>query len=138
MPNYLLFNESGEIISYMSCDEDDIDAQCKPYIEAYINKEDIVNYYIQDGELIKKPENPYVYGIFNYISKEWEFDTEKASIEIDIQRKQLLNETDWTDTVSAQTRLTNYSEWQVFRQALRDITQQPGYPENVIWPEPPV
>ena len=69
MPNYLLFNQSGEIISYISCDEEDIINQGKSYIEASIPKEDITNFYIQNEELIKKPENPYIYGVFNYSTK---------------------------------------------------------------------
>lgn len=137
MHNYLIYHISGEIISYITCDEDDIIAQGKPFIESIINKEDIVNYYVQDKELVKKPDNPYIYGIFDYSTKQWEFDAEKASIEIDSQRKKLLQESDWTDTVSAQTRLPNYAEWQTYRQALRDIPQQAGYPLNVIWPEQP-
>ena len=137
MPNYLLFNQFGEIISYISCDEEDIINQRKSYIEASISKEDVRNFYIQNEELIKKPENPYVYGIFNYISKEWEFDADTACLEIDLHRKQFLQESDWTDTVSAQTRLTNYAEWQTYRQALRDIPTQKGYPTDIVWPTPP-
>ena len=137
MPNYLLFNESGEIISYISCDEEDIINQGKSYIETSISKEDIRNFYIQNEELIKKPENPYDYGIFNYFTKTWEFDSTTACLEIDLHRKQLLQESDWTDTVSAQTRLTNYAEWQTYRQALRDIPQQSGYPTDIVWPTPP-
>mgnify|MGYP006296069115 CR=1 FL=1 len=137
MPNYLLFNESGEIISYISCDEEDIINQGKSYIETSISKEDIRNFYVQNEELIKKPENPYDYGIFNYFTKTWEFDSTTACLEIDLHRKQLLQESDWTDTVSAQTRLTNYAEWQTYRQALRDIPQQSGYPTDIVWPTPP-
>ena len=65
------------------------------------------------------------------------FNTEKSIAEIDLQRKQLLQESDWTDTVSAQTRLTNYAEWQTYRQALRDIPTQTGYPIDIVWPTPP-
>ena len=137
MPNYLLFNESGEIISYISCDEEDIINQGKSYIETSISKEDIRNFYVQNEELIKKPENPYDYGIFNYFTKTWEFDSTTACLEIDLHRKQLLQESDWTDTVSAQTRLTNYAEWQTYRQALRDIPSQTGYPTDIVWPTPP-
>ena len=53
------------------------------------------------------------------------------------KRLNLLIQSDWTDTVTAQTRLTNWQEWQDYRQALRDITKQAGYPLDVIWPEQP-
>ena len=28
--------------------------------------------------------------------------------------------------------------WIAYRQALRDITEQAGYPDTIVWPEPPV
>jgi hypothetical protein len=56
----------------------------------------------------------------------------------DIRNKRdgLLSQTDWTDTVSAQTRLgaTLFSAWQKYRQALRDITLKYSSPAHVIWP----
>ena len=56
-----------------------------------------------------------------------------------MQRDRFLAETDWTDTLSAKSRLgdTLYQAWQDYRQALRDITNQPGFPSNVVWPESP-
>ena len=56
-----------------------------------------------------------------------------------LTRKELLQESDWTDTVSAQTRLSDllYQAWQDYRQALRDIPQQANYPTDVIWPIAP-
>jgi hypothetical protein len=54
------------------------------------------------------------------------------------QRGQLLAQSDWTDTVSAQTRLgALFAEWQTYRQALRDIPTQTGFPANITWPNPP-
>lgn len=54
-------------------------------------------------------------------------------------RATLLLNSDWTDTVSAQTRLGTemYTAWQTYRQALRDITNQSEYPNEVIWPTAP-
>ena len=54
-------------------------------------------------------------------------------------RRELLQASDWTDTVSAQTRLGDllYQAWQDYRQALRDITLQANYPTDVIWPIAP-
>lgn len=31
----------------------------------------------------------------------------------------------------------NSDVWKVYRQALRDIPAQPGFPENVVWPDAP-
>ena len=53
------------------------------------------------------------------------------------KRDRLLNESDWTqanDTALSQEMVEAY---RVYRQALRDITGQEGFPYNVIWPEKP-
>lgn len=54
------------------------------------------------------------------------------------QRQSALEATDWTDTLTAKTRLGEavYEEWQSYRQALRDITEQPD-PRNIVWPVTP-
>lgn len=49
------------------------------------------------------------------------------------QRSTLLAETDWT----ALTDVVMSSEMATYRQALRDITLQPGFPHNVTWPTTP-
>jgi hypothetical protein len=50
-------------------------------------------------------------------------------------RNALLSETDWTQLsdVPAETA----SKFAQYRQALRDVTNQEGYPDNVVWPEKP-
>jgi hypothetical protein len=56
------------------------------------------------------------------------------------KRDKLLQESDWTDLVSASGRLgnTKHKAWQAYRQSLRDITLQPGYPTNITWPTKPL
>ena len=49
------------------------------------------------------------------------------------QRTQLLHQTDWwavSDRVMSPEEIT-------YRQALRDITEQTGFPHNVVWPVKP-
>jgi hypothetical protein len=55
------------------------------------------------------------------------------------KRNRLLLESDWTDLLSAKERLgvELYNAWQNYRQALRDLPTQPGYPFNIVWPTPP-
>lgn len=59
--------------------------------------------------------------------------------DVKTMRTRLLQESDWTDTASASERLGSavYGLWQEYRQALRDVTEQAGYPAEVVWPEPP-
>ena len=49
------------------------------------------------------------------------------------QRDQLLKETDWM----ALSDNTMTPEWASYRQALRDITAQEGFPYDVTWPTKP-
>ena len=58
-----------------------------------------------------------------------------AELEFDIrdQRERLLSDTDWM----ALSDNTMTPEWASYRQALRDITAQEGYPYSVIWPTKP-
>lgn len=51
------------------------------------------------------------------------------------QRNDLLAASDWTQVADAPV---DKASWADYRQALRDIPQQAGFPENVIWPEQPV
>lgn len=49
------------------------------------------------------------------------------------ERNQLIAETDWM----ALSDNTMTPEWATYRQALRDITSQEGFPYNVEWPTKP-
>lgn len=49
------------------------------------------------------------------------------------RRTQLLTESDWM----ALSDVTITTEWADYRQSLRDITSQEGFPYNVIWPVKP-
>jgi hypothetical protein len=49
------------------------------------------------------------------------------------KRDRLLSDTDWM----ALSDNTMTPEWASYRQALRDITDQTGFPYSVIWPTKP-
>lgn len=53
------------------------------------------------------------------------------------QRAALLAETDWVTAKAAETGGPIPDEWKAYRQALRDVTSQPGFPRNVVWPTKP-
>lgn len=50
------------------------------------------------------------------------------------QRNKLLSESDWTQLTDAPV---DSVAWAVYRQALRDVTKQDGFPWDVIWPVKP-
>jgi hypothetical protein len=57
-------------------------------------------------------------------------DAEQASA-IRQQRTDKLKNSDWTQVADAPV---NQAAWAVYRQALRDVTTQAGFPWNVTWP----
>lgn len=50
------------------------------------------------------------------------------------KRNALLADSDWTQVVDAPV---DQAAWRTYRQALRDITEQEGFPSDVVWPTPP-
>lgn len=62
-------------------------------------------------------------------------DAEKT-LEVVTARNQLLAESDWTQL--SDVTLANKEEWAAYRQTLRDITSQVGYPWEVQWPYAPI
>jgi hypothetical protein len=54
--------------------------------------------------------------------------------EVRSQRNALLSSCDWTQLPDAPVDQTACA---AYRQALRDITDQEGFPSSVVWPVPP-
>jgi hypothetical protein len=52
-------------------------------------------------------------------------------------RNNLLVETDWIVIKSYERGQNIPAEWELYRQALRDITEQTGFPYEVTWPTKP-
>ncbi len=58
---------------------------------------------------------------------------DQAQTAVRNQRERLLSQTDWM----ALSDVTMSPAWATYRQALRDITSQEGFPYAVIWPTKP-
>jgi hypothetical protein len=53
------------------------------------------------------------------------------------KRNKLLADCDWIVIKSLELNQNIPGSWDVYRQALRDIPQQAGFPHNVTWPTQP-
>lgn len=53
------------------------------------------------------------------------------------QRDKLLADCDWTQTLDAPIDTDTKEAYRVYRQALRDIPEQEGFPREIVWPELP-
>jgi len=62
---------------------------------------------------------------------------EEPAKEARAKRDRLLTESDWVTIRATDTGTAVPTEWQTYRQALRDVTEQTGFPEEIEWPEKP-
>lgn len=62
---------------------------------------------------------------------------EKLAEEARAKRDALLAETDWTQALDAPITADCSKSFRQYRQALRDITEQEGFPSSIEWPEKP-
>lgn len=53
------------------------------------------------------------------------------------KRNALLAESDWTQLYDAPFNDEQLTEWRRYRRELRDVPQQPDFPETINWPEKP-
>lgn len=147
MKQAIIFNKFGQILRVVTAPENAIMLQKTENELIKLHDGDVINSYVEIDtlELVNFPEQPSKFHIWNWETKQWQEPENyqqllfnEAASKIKLERQRLLTATDWTDTVSASTRLENYNAWQFYRQQLRDITKQEGYPFNVIWPTQPV
>jgi hypothetical protein len=61
----------------------------------------------------------------------------KAAESVRTQRDAELAKSDWRVIKSTETGVEMSAEWADYRQALRDITDQSGFPNEIEWPTEP-
>ena len=64
-------------------------------------------------------------------------DIPMSSEEARAKRDKLLADTDWTQVLDAPIDAETREAYRTYRQALRDIPEQDGFPEIITWPELP-
>lgn len=73
-------------------------------------------------------------GVWTQVWSTTELPQERAENNIRSHRDGLLSDSDWTQVADAPV---DSSAWAVYRQALRDIPTQAGFPYSVTWPTQP-
>jgi len=58
---------------------------------------------------------------------------DRKGVDVRRERNQLLRESDWVSG----SDITMSDAWKTYRQALRDIPSQEGFPNDVTWPTSP-
>lgn len=62
---------------------------------------------------------------------------ERKSAEVRQQRNQLLTECDWTQLADSPLDAATKAAWATYREDLRSVPEQAGFPWNVEWPTKP-
>lgn len=64
-------------------------------------------------------------------------DDSEQRTQIRKERNQKLTECDWTQLDDTPLDNVAKAQWAAYRQALRDVPDQTGFPSNVVWPSQP-
>jgi hypothetical protein len=133
---YVFFAESGQILA-QSVDEDAFPTLGKLAIGQ--NSIDITAHWVKDGVVESLPTRPLAggYWFFDYLGKAWAQDGTLVAEQIKRKRNDLLMQSDWTQIPNGPLTSERQAAWGIYRQALRDITSQQGYPLEVVWPTAP-
>jgi hypothetical protein len=62
---------------------------------------------------------------------------EELGVAARAKRDALLASSDWTQLPDSPLSSDARAAWATYRQALRDITEQEGFPQEIVWPEVP-
>lgn len=125
---------TGQIISVRDCP--DITQQVLNPLHSYIEGDySGMDYYIDNGVPVAFPAHDYAYADFDYATKTWVEDRRRLTSDVLLKRKKLLAGTDWTQLPDVP--ISTKTAWAAYRQELRDITTQAGYPTEITWPTPP-
>ncbi len=129
--------DTGDVVAFKSpFDDQAVDTESLGSLIADVDPND-TSFYVKNKQIEKRPDRPKDYYVWD--GSDWVPDTDRAAIEARLKRDSLLMQSDWTELQGAQSRLgiNLYKQWQDYRQALRDISKQVGFPLNIIWPTPP-
>lgn len=137
---YLYYKETGKIFQCFggfvpSLETFLVDGD-KNLLESEIEY-DINNFYILNNSFVEIPKKPSEYHVFDWNTKSWNPKDDLASLNVKMKRNFLLADSDWTQTLNVPFSQEKQQEWAIYRQQLRDITFQSGYPYTVIWPTAP-
>lgn len=139
MIDFYFREPSGKLVMSGSCGESEIDLQSFDGATLEIGTADITKQYFGKNGLTNYPEKPSGYYLFDFKNEAWVLDDIKAVASVLQQRNELLkNGPDrvnpmWWAAMSA----AEQADVTAYRQALLDITNQPGYPHSVTWPPIP-
>lgn len=138
MKNFVIFRPNGEVVRFGYCSDETFALQAGEG-EAILEAEFTGDQYVEDGELVAMPPKPSNDHIFNYDTKAWVLNLQAVTNRAIAFRDELLREGPdrisplwWASMTPAQQQA-----WLDYRQLLLDVTDQPGFPTDIVWPTKP-
>ena len=107
MPVYSIFSAQGEFLRRVECPAN------------------VAAHQVRDGERLEEGDTAASVGPVPV----------PVEREVRARRQGLLYASDWA--VLPDAPVADRAAWVAYRQALRDLTSQPGFPDDVTWPTPP-
>ena len=135
MKHFVVYKRSGEVVASGTSFNPEIMENEERSVLIIDSPVHLDTVYVKNKTLLHKPPKPDDFSVFNFEKEVWEIDVESLISEALRKRASLLNSSDWTQLpdVPETTKL----KWLTYRQALRDITKQSTFPNQIDWPNPP-
>jgi hypothetical protein len=137
MKYFTVYNDVGQILQSGYCSDEDYTLQCVSGNFILEQKTNPSTQYISNGNVVDIPAKPDYESSFDYSSGQWVQNSDAQKQTVITKRNALLYSSDWTQLANGPLTPEIQQEWALYRQQLRDITDQSGYPFNVAWPTPP-
>ncbi|WP_159913011.1 tail fiber assembly protein [Pantoea sp. 18069] len=137
MVQFTLYKPFGQIRLVGSALADQVLSQMQEGDGVVYGMSDPATQYVVAGKIVDLPVKPGAHHDFDYSAKQWIFNAESAWAAIRLRRDQLMSASDWRVARATERSELLDQQWKSYRQALRDITEQPD-PSNIQWPVEPV
>ena len=98
------------------------------WVEAYVERDMFADYVDEDGVTVTKASQEAAYTATK---------NAEAATAARATRDGLIASCDWMAIKAFEGGTTVSTEWATYRQALRDVSAQAGFPNDITWPEKP-
>jgi hypothetical protein len=91
---------------------------------------------VSTGEIVQIPYTAEEQAEYDTKQAAWAAgESDRKAAEVRVERNAKLASTDWTQTVD--TPQATKDKYAIYRQTLRDVPAQSGFPNTVVWPDAP-
>ena len=130
---------TGQVIAFVEGDDSSLAANKAEFTKYVEYSGTPIDCWYDGTKFIAVPEAPSKYHIFNWTTKKYD-DTKTLDhwkAEVAAIRDDMLYASDWTQLPDSPLSADVVAAYKIYRQKLRDVTAQPGYPTAVVYPQEP-